>query len=65
MIYKYYFCSGLDSITVESGNIVYDSRDNCNAIIETATNTLLRGCKNTIIPHSVTSIGDNAFRGCI
>ena len=57
-------CSGLNSITVESGNVKYDSRNNCNAIIETATNTLIEGCKNTIIPNSVTSIGDNAFFGC-
>ena len=57
-------CSGLTSISVESGNTVYDSRNNCNAIIETATNTLLYGYQNTIIPNSVTSIGDNAFYDC-
>ena len=55
-------CTGLTSIIVESGNTTYDSRNNCNAIIETATNTLIQGCKNTIIPYSVTSIGRNAFR---
>ena len=54
----------LTSIRVESGNTVYDSRGNCNAIIETATNTLISGCKNTIIPSSVTSIGDWAFSYC-
>lgn len=57
-------CSGLTSIIVENGNPMYDSRNNCNAIIETATNTLLSGCKNTIIPNSVTSIGVCAFKGC-
>ena len=57
-------CSGLESITVESGNSAYDSRDNCNALIKTATNELLLGCKNTIIPNSVTSIGNYAFCGC-
>ncbi|MBQ0142461.1 MAG: leucine-rich repeat protein [Prevotellaceae bacterium] len=57
-------CSGLTSIIVESGNTKYDSRDNCNAIIETATNTLIAGCKNTIIPTSVTSIGNDAFYYC-
>ena len=58
-------CSGLTSIVVEQGNTVYDSRDNCNAIIETATNTLIRGCQNTIIPNSVTSIREySAFSGC-
>lgn len=53
--------SYLSSISVEEGNPVYDSRDNCNAIIETATNKLIYGCKTTIIPESVTAIGDNAF----
>ena len=52
------------SIIVEEENCVYDSRENCNAIIETATNTLITGCQNTIIPNSVTSIGKNAFYGC-
>ena len=57
-------CSGLTNIFVESGNTTYDSRDDCNAIIETASNTLIAGCKNTTIPNSVTSIGHNAFECC-
>ena len=57
-------CRGLTSITVASGNTKYDSRDNCNGIIETATNTLIAGCKNTTIPGSVTSIGNYAFYFC-
>ncbi|MDY4512847.1 MAG: leucine-rich repeat protein [Paludibacteraceae bacterium] len=57
-------CSDLTSIVVESGNTTYDSRNGCNAIIETATNTLVVGCQSTIIPNSVTSIGDGAFEGC-
>ena len=57
-------CSSLTSITVDAGNTHYDSRNNCNAIIETATNTLIAGCKTTTIPNSVTSIGGNAFSGC-
>ena len=56
--------NGLTSIKVESGNTKYDSRNNCNAIIETETNTLILGCKNTVIPNSVTSIGQAAFYGC-
>ena len=59
----FYCCTGLASIEVASGNTTYDSRDNCNAIIETASNTLLVGCINTIIPQSVTSIGASAFNG--
>ena len=57
--------AGLTSIVVENGNSNYDSRSNCNAIIETATNTLIFGCKNTIIPNSVTSFGNDAFYGCL
>ncbi|MBQ7205398.1 MAG: leucine-rich repeat protein [Muribaculaceae bacterium] len=57
-------CPVLASIVIESGNPRYDSRNNCNAIIETADNTLIAGCKNTMIPNSVTSIGDRAFEGC-
>ncbi|MBO5673186.1 MAG: leucine-rich repeat domain-containing protein [Paludibacteraceae bacterium] len=57
-------CSSLTSIIVESGNTVYDSRDNCDAIIQTQWNELIFGCQNTIIPNSVTSIGDDAFYGC-
>ncbi len=62
--YAFSYCSGLTSIIVENGNSVYDSRENCNAIIVTATNTLIVGCKNTIIPNSVTSIGSSAFSHC-
>ena len=57
-------CSSLTSIGVDADNTYYDSRDNCNAIIETASNTLIVGCKTTAIPNSVTSIGNAAFYGC-
>ena len=57
-------CSGLTSVVVSDSNTVYDSRNNCNAIIETSTNKLIAGCKNTIIPNTVTSIEGYAFAGC-
>ncbi len=60
----FYNCSGLTSIVVDKNNTVYDSREDCNAIINTATNTLVTGCVNTIIPNSVTYIEQNAFYGC-
>lgn len=54
----------MKTITVDEGNTVYDSRDNCNAIIETATNTLAIGCCGTVIPNTVTSLGWCAFQSC-
>ena len=57
-------CNRPTYITVESGNKWYDSRGNCNAIIKTATNALILGGKKTIIPNSVTSIGNDAFEDC-
>ena len=58
-------CSNLTSIQVDSKNRYYDSRNNCNAIIETRNNTLIRGCDSTIIPSSVSVIGEGAFYGCL
>lgn len=60
------FCynSQVTSMRVADGNKVYDSRKECNAIIETATNTLVAGCKETVIPASVTAIGRSAFNHC-
>ena len=57
-------CSGLKKLTVESGNPNYDSRDNCNGIIETKTNSLISGLQNTIVPSTVTCIGNYAFQSC-
>ena len=57
-------CTGLTSIIVEEGNLVYDSRENCNAIIRTKFNELIAGCQSTIIPNSVTDITWGAFFGC-
>ena len=56
-------CYNIKSIIVENGNLVYDCRDNCNAVINRETNALIAGCCNTVIPKSVTSIGDRAFDG--
>ena len=62
--YAFISCESLTSMMVESGNTVYDTRENCNAIIETASKTLIAGCQSTTIPNSVTSIGDSAFYDC-
>lgn len=57
-------CDNLETIIVEQGNTVYDSRDNCNAVIITSSNELIRGCKNTVIPNTVVSLYDHAFASC-
>lgn len=54
-------CDKLATITVDTGNQTFDSREGCNAIIRKADNTLVAGCKTTVIPNSVTNIGDMAF----
>ena len=56
-------CSGLISITVDKDNKIYNSGNNCNAIIHTETNELIQGCQNTVIPNTVTRIGNGAFKG--
>ena len=57
-------CSGLQSIVVDKGNTVYDSREDCNALIKTSDNKLITGCMNTTIPNSITAIGSWAFFLC-
>ncbi len=62
-------CSSLTSIEIGTepwpssywNNPKYESRDNCNAIIDKNTNTLLFGCKNSFIPYGVVAIADSAF----
>lgn len=56
-------CGVLDTISVDSNNPCYDSRDNCNALIETATNTIIKGGNITVIPNTVTTIATCAFAG--
>jgi hypothetical protein len=51
-------------MVVEDENMVYDSRNNCNAIIKKSSNTLIIGCNKTIIPNTVTTIGPSAFYDC-
>lgn len=57
-------CQYLREIDVDPANPVYDSRENCNAVIETATGRLLFGSRNSIIPSSVVEISDHAFSRC-
>ncbi|MCI6252594.1 MAG: leucine-rich repeat domain-containing protein, partial [Bacteroidales bacterium] len=58
------YCSNLERMVVDAANPVFDSREDCNAIIHTSTNELIAGCKNSQIPNSVTSLGDYCFAGC-
>ena len=61
--YAFYGNDNLTQFTVAEGNPVYHSTDGC--LIETASKTLTRGCKASVIPDdgSVTSIGFGAFYG--
>ena len=60
----FFRCTSLTRIVVGAGNRTYDSRNGCNAVIETATGKLIAGCKGTIIPDGVTIIGYSALAGC-
>lgn len=57
-------CYNLKSIVVDETNTKYNSGEGANAIIETKTNTLITGCQSTVIPTTVTSIGEDAFSDC-
>jgi hypothetical protein len=59
----FYGCSNLTTITVAQENSVFDSREGCNAIVRTSTNTIIAGCKNSTFPTSVSTIGECAFYG--
>jgi hypothetical protein len=53
-----------NTIKVSPNNTVFDSRNNCNAIIESSSNTIIKGSNNTIIPNTITTISDRAFHNC-
>ena len=63
--YSFAGCTGIEQITVDEKNTVYDSRDNCNALIQKGTDTLIMGCKNTVIPSGTKQIADDAFIECL
>ena len=54
-------CIKLATITVDANNQIFDSRDNCNAIIRKDGDELVAGCTGTVIPASVKSIGPQSF----
>lgn len=60
--YAFRYLNALDSISVDGFNVTYDSRNHCNALIETSTDNLMLGCYKTRIPDDIRSIGDCAFR---
>lgn len=57
-------CEKLYYITIDENNPVYDARNDCNAVIRTADNTLIVGCRNTKIPDGVETLGEGAFATC-
>lgn len=62
--YSFSGCPELAAISVDANNPYYDSRNNSNAIIETESNTIIFGCKNSIFPNDVECVGDHAFYKC-
>ena len=58
------WCMSIVSIVVEDGNSIYDSREQCNAIIESKSGKMIAACQNTTFPQSVNAIGRYAFQGC-
>ena len=59
--HAFYYCSGLEEISVADGNQVFDSRGDCKALIDSQSNTLLLGGKNSVVPDGVTAIAEYAF----
>lgn len=57
-------CDKLTSVTVDKNNPIYDSRDNCNAIIQKSNDALKHGCNITVIPDSVKILDTYCFRSC-
>lgn len=62
-IIPFRYCNSLRIIVVDENNPIFDSRNGCNAIIQTESNTLIVGCSASTIPDGVTSLGDFAFEG--
>ena len=58
-------CNSMNNMSVSADNPIYDSRDGCNAIIETSSNRIVAGCSQTVIPSSARAIGEEAFSKCL
>lgn len=56
-------CASLEIISVSPNNTVFDSRENCNCLIRTATNSIIKGTLNSFIPNTVVEISSYAFYG--
>lgn len=55
--------TNLEIISVSPNNTVFDSRENCNCLIRTATNSVIKGTPNSFIPNTVVEISSYAFYG--
>ena len=56
------YCQALERIMVDEANTRYDSREDCNALICSASDSLICGAQYTRIPETVRFIAPNAFR---
>jgi len=60
----FYGCDKLKSIKVDVTNPYYDSRNDCNAIINKKDDILIAGCMDSVVVDGIKEIGDCAFDGC-
>lgn len=58
------YCQNIESFTIDEGNPIYDSRENCNAIIDKVSNTLIQGFNCSTIPSNIEGIAYNSFYYC-
>ena len=59
------YCKGVKTIVVSQQNKVFDSRDNCNAIVRSKDNTIIYVCRNSTIPNGIKKIDSHACRHCM
>lgn len=59
----FFGCANLVSVVVDENNAVYDSRNNCNAIIQKDNKVLVSSCSTTSLPDDLEQIGPMAFAG--
>lgn len=60
----FFSCPALTTLSVSTANTSYDSRENCNCLINTSANTIMEGTNNSFIPEGIVAINGSAFTAC-